>query len=154
MHHAAGLFASIEQSALGLLIRDSLFFYPAANVVHVLAVLVFFAIVAAMDLTLLGAIPGAQPFTTKLRLRPVALLAFALIFLSGLAMFVAEAAAMTRNVAFQAKMVALFAGGVNFIVLERLAAGGEVTRSIRLCAALSMAIWILAAGLGRFIAYA
>lgn len=154
MQHGTGLFASIEQSGLALLIRDSLFLYPVANVAHVLAVLAFFAIVAAMDLALLGGIPGAEPFATKQRLRPFAILALGLVIFSGVTMFLAEAAAMARNTAFQLKMIAVLGGIINVLVLERLAADQVITRGVRRSAVASLIVWVLAAGLGRFIAYA
>ena len=49
------LWLTLQESGYGGFIRNSVFFYPAANVLHVLGVISFFGLVATMDLALLGA---------------------------------------------------------------------------------------------------
>lgn len=154
MEHATGVFAAIEQSALALYIRDALLLYPIANTVHVVAVLVFFAAVAVMDLAIMGALPGAQPFTTLRRFRPVAIVALAVIVLTGAILFLADAAAMARNISFQLKMAAIVAGLINVVLFERAARGGIVSTGMRASVLFSLAVWLAVAALGRFIAYA
>lgn len=154
MEHGVGVFSALEHSAWGLIVRDSLWLYPAANVAHVLAVIVFFAAVAAMDLIALGAIPTAQPFTAIRRIRPYAIAALLLVAVSGVGMFIAEASALVRNTAFQFKMLTILVGLVNVAAFERLSEKGEIGAGMRMTAGLSMALWLLTVALGRFIAYA
>lgn len=154
MEHGTGVFSAIEHSALGLLVRDSLWLYPAANVLHVLSVVVFFASVAVMDLAVLRALPGAQIFTIIDRVRPFAAAALTLLVLTGSILFVAEANALVRNPAFLAKMATIAAALVNVAVFEQAARDGRETAGLRLMAGLSLGLWLLVAALGRFIAYA
>ena len=148
------LFAAIQDSAAGAYVRDSVYLYPAANVLHVLAVLAFFASVAAMDLRLLGAIRGEPAKAVIARLRPVSIGAALLILASGATLFVPEAVALARNGAFQLKMAAVAIGLINVAVNERaMRRQGEASLPARSTAALSLALWLAVAALGRLIAY-
>ena len=53
----AELWPSIEQSAIGVAMRSSPFLYPAANVAHILGLMLFFSAVAVMDAKVLGVFP-------------------------------------------------------------------------------------------------
>ncbi len=157
MDHAAhGFLAAIEQSALGLTIRDAVLLYPLANVVHVLAVMGFFAAVAVMDAALLGWLRGTDPCAVIARFRPVAWGAFGLVAASGLVLFVPEAAAIGMNLAFQAKLALIALAGLNLWIAGRALAGqgGAIPGLARRAAGLSLVAWLLVAAVGRFIAYA
>ncbi len=148
------LFAAIQESAAGAYVRDSVWLYPSANVTHVLAVLVFFAAVAAMDLRLLGAIRGEPAKALIARLRPLSIAALVVIAFTGATLFVPEALAVSRNPAFQLKMLVLAIGIVNVAVnLRALRSGGEASALARATAAVSLALWLFVAAMGRMIAY-
>lgn len=147
------LFSAIQESAYGAYVRDSVWLYPGANISHVVAVLVFFATVAAMDLRLLGAIRGEPARAVIARLRPLSIAALAVIALTGLTLFVAEAVAISRNPAFQLKMLALVLGLLNVGLNQRALRRGEVSALARGTAAFSLALWLFVAAMGRTIAY-
>jgi hypothetical protein len=146
----------LERSGFGLLIRDAVLIYPVANVVHVLAVLVFFASVAIMDLRVLGALrEDATPAVIR-RFRPVAIGSFCVLVGSGLVLFTPEASAIIRNPSFQIKLALIAIGLLNVLWMGRaLKRGypGMTARGARIPAALSLIIWLGVAAAGRYIAY-
>lgn len=148
------LFTALQDSSAGAYVRDSVYLYPIANVTHVLAVLVFFACVFAMDLRLLGVIRGEPAKTIVARLRPASVAALIVIAVSGATLFVPEAAAVARNPAFQLKMAALAMGLLNVALNEHaIRRLGETSALARGTAAFSVVVWLFVAALGRGIAY-
>ena len=146
--------ARLQESDYAALVRQSVFLYPLANVTHVLAVLVFFASVAAMDLRLLGVFKGVPTQVLIARLRPAAVVAFSVIVVSGFSLFAPEAAAIGRNTAFRLKLVAIVVALANVWVSARvLRRDGEGAPLVRVTAGLSLALWLAAAAAGRLIAY-
>lgn len=66
------LLAALQASALADAMRNSVFLYPLANVLHVLGALSFFAAVAAMDFRVLSHAPlsGTRAFIARVRRSP------------------------------------------------------------------------------------
>jgi hypothetical protein len=148
------LLAALQDSGFAAYVRQSVFLYPLANVTHVLAVLAFFASVAAMDLRLLGVFGGVPAGKLIGRLRPVAAAAFALIVATGLTLFAPEAEAIGRNPAFRLKLVAiLIALGNVWLNARAVRRNGDGAPLVRATAALSLALWLMVAAAGRLIAY-
>lgn len=154
-HDSAGWLAAIEQSGFGQYVRDAVLLYPLANVAHVLAVLVFFAVVAVMDFRLLGWLGGEPAHQVVVRWRRVAIAAFAVIAASGTVLFVPEAAAVAQNPAFLTKLTLIGIGLLNVVVVTRAMRGSDTVPGIaRVGAGLSLLLWLMTAAFGRFIAYA
>lgn len=153
------LVLAIEHSALGLMIRDAVLLYPVANVLHVLAVLVFFAAVAAMDMRILGLVRGDAISVTIARWRPIAILALLVLVPTGFILFVPEASAMVKNPSFRLKATLVLIGVANVLIMSLALRRHdpmlwEAPRLAKASAAASLAIWLAVAGAGRFIAYA
>ena len=148
------LLEAVQASAFAAYVRDSVLLYPLANVAHVVAVLVFFAAVAVMDLRLLRVIRGMPVPLVIERLRPVAVGALVVIAATGLTLFVPEAEKTAVNPAFLLKLatIALALGNIalNEWALRRV---GETAPLVRATAGLSLALWLCVAALGRAIAY-
>ncbi|MGZ8325858.1 MAG: DUF6644 family protein [Rhodoplanes sp.] len=148
------LLEAVQASAFAAYVRDSVLLYPLANVAHVVAVMVFFAAVAVMDLRLLRVIRGMPVPLVIERLRPVAVGALVVIAATGLTLFVPEAAATARNQAFLLKLAAIALALGNIAVNEwALRRDGESSRTVQVTAGLSLALWLSTAALGRAIAY-
>lgn len=155
-HGAIGILHLLERSGFGQSIRDAVYVYPAANIVHVLAALIFFSSVAVMDLRVLGALRGEASESVIARFRPVAIAAFIALVASGIVLFTPEASAIVRNPSFQIKLGLIAIGLVNVIWLERaLKRGypGMTARAARVPAAISLVAWLGVAAAGRYIAY-
>jgi len=148
------LWTALQESSFAAYVRDSILLYPFANITHVVAVIAFFGVVAAMDLRLLGAFGGTPAKLIIAKLRPVAVIGFIVIAATGFILFSAEAVALARNPAFQIKLAAIALALVNIAVNEwNLQARGEAAGLVRVTAALSLFIWLFIATMGRAIAY-
>ena len=147
------LWLTLQESGYGIFVRNSVFFYPAANVLHVLSVISFFGIVATMDLALLGV--GQTPAKQVIRrLRPFAVALLLLIAATGSVLFVAEAVAIAANRVFQLKVALIVLALANVIVNEwAVRSRGDGAGLARLTAFISLLGWLGVAVLGRLIAY-
>jgi hypothetical protein len=151
------LFATLEASPLAAAMRTSLFLYPLANVVHVLAALTFFAAVAAMDVKLLraGSIGEARAFVG--RVRPVAAIALITQIASGVLLFAPEATHIWHNPVFRLKLVLVAIALANVVLVEMLIRrGGDETARTGAAtgsALVSLGLWMSVAAAGRLIAY-
>lgn len=145
---------ALEASSFAAAIREAVFIYPIANVLHVVAVIGFFGVVAAMDLHLLRVISGMPVRSVIGRLRPVAIALLLVIVTAGFVLFAADAVALAANPAFRIKLVAiglaLLNVGLNELALRH---SGEDALALRITAGLSLVLWLSVAALGRSIAY-
>ena len=152
---------AIEQSAFAAAIRQSLWAYPAANVGHILALFFFAGAISIMDLTLLGALRGANAAGIVRKSRRTAIGALLLMLATGSVLFAAEASHVAMNPVFQVKLAL-----IGFGTLNALATGPPLRRTLaapalstpfpmrlRVAAALSLLTWLSVAGCGRLIAY-
>jgi hypothetical protein len=145
------LFTAIEQSALGLSIRNAHTAYPLANIGHVLSVVIFFALVSTMDIVVLRKSLG-EARETIYKTRGWARLFFLLALGTGLVMFIAEAGVLVKNTAFQLKMAAIGVAGLNLWLFGIVEQRGWLG-AMRALALLSLLLWLTAIAAGRGIAY-
>jgi hypothetical protein len=147
------LWLTLQESGYGSFVRNSVFFYPAANVLHVLSVISFFGLVATMDLALLGV--GERPAKQVIsQLRPFAVALLVLIAATGSVLFVAEAVAIAANPAFQLKIILILLALANVVGNELvLRSRGDRATLAQLTAGVSLLAWLGVAALGRLIAY-
>ena len=145
------LWLALQESAFGGLVRRSALLYPAANILHVLGIMGFFALVAVMDLALLGALKPVAPRQLIARLRPIALGLFLLVAATGVVLLAPEAVAIAGNPAFLAKGALLGLALAN--VIANTVALRRSEAAARLTAGLSLLLWLGVAALGRLIAY-
>ena len=151
---------ALQDSAPALVIRHSMWIYPAANVVHVLGVALFVGAIVAYDLRLLGV--GRRLITAEAASRwltPLMVVGFLMIVPAGLTLFTADAGPLAANRILQTKLAIVALGVVNAVIF-RLAWSGRLKRwdrntpaAGRLQAALSILIWLSVPTLGRLIAY-
>jgi hypothetical protein len=158
---APQLLISLEASGLGSAIRQSSWIYPAANVGHVVSVVLFFAALAVMVLTLLGVIDARRRNALVIGARRATSVFLGLALLTGAVLFIAEASHVALNRVFQLKLLLIGLAVVNVLVVggRAVAAAVETPEGVRLpgwaraSAMASLVIWISVAALGRFIAY-
>jgi hypothetical protein len=158
---APQLLIALEQSPLGAAIRESIWAYPAANVGHILALALFAGAVAVMDLRILGAFSATPPAAIVRPARLTAMLGLALMALTGLVLFTAEASHVAMNGVFQIKAALIALGILNALVIagpalasaHKMGPGTPLPARARVAAAFSLAIWISVAACGRLIAY-
>jgi hypothetical protein len=142
------LWLSLQQSSFAVGVRNSEFVYPAANVLHVVGVIGFYGLVAAMDLHILS---DSRRTALMLRLRPYAIVLLAVVVIAGFVLFAADAVAIAANPVFRLKLLAIVLAVINFAVHLSAADRPQVLRTTAL---VSLVAWLIVAALGRYIAYA
>jgi hypothetical protein len=158
---APAIFVAIEGSAFAAAVRQSPFAYMAANVAHILSLMVFFGAVAVMDLRLAGFFSATWPGSMLRRARLIAIVGFIGLAASGFILFVAEASHVVLNQVFQLKMALIALGLLNIIWFEYSIAGkvrdlqphAPLPLSARFVGVTSIAVWFAVAACGRLIAY-
>jgi hypothetical protein len=158
---APQLLIALEQSALGSAIRQSTWAYMAANVGHILALMLFIAAVAVMDVRLLGAFAATPPARVVKSARWLAAGGLLAMAATGFLLFTAEATHVASNRVFQIKAALIALGIANAVLaghllreaLANTPAFGPLPKAARVCASLSLAIWFAVAACGRLIAY-
>lgn len=150
---------AIEASPLGAIMRESLFLYPLANLVHLLGLTMLIGPIGLLDLRLLGFGRSVPVVEASRLLTPWAIGGLILLIFSGLALFSADAGPLAITDVFQLKMLLLALGLGNAILFRvlwkrRLAGWDEDPPALgRLHAVLSLAGWLLVGSFGRLIAY-
>jgi hypothetical protein len=161
LHEAPQFLVTLEQSALGAAIRQSVWAYPSANVGHIVALTLFAGSVAMMDARLLGAFAAAPPAAIVRPARRMAMVALALMAATGFMLFTAEASHVAMNRVFQIKAILIALGVINAVLvgrvldraLEETPAFAPLPARVRMAGLVSLAIWISVAACGRLIAY-
>lgn len=162
MEHAAAAPAwalALQESGLGLFIRNSLWIYPLANITHVLGVILLVGPIVALDLRLLGVGRFVPAAAASRFLTPFSIVGLLLVIPSGITLFTADAASLAVNTVLRIKLVLVVFGIANAILFRalwqaRLDAWDRDPPGLgRAQAALSIAIWLSVPVLGRLIAY-
>ncbi len=162
MEHAAGAPAwalALMDSGLGLTIRHSLWIYPAANVLHVIGVILLVGPIVALDLRFLG-FARYVPIKAALRLlTPIAIVGVCLIVPAGLTLFIADAGPLASKCILQIKLSLVALGLINAVAfrllwtrrLPRWDTQPPALGQVQVVA--SIAIWLCVPTLGRLLAY-
>ena len=152
----------IYNTALGTSIRESIWVFPIIETIHVLGIALLVGTVAILDLRLLGLVLKREPVSELAgQILPLTWLGFAVMFLSGLLLFSAEAAKSYGNPAFRIKLLLLLLVGLNPLIFHftiyRSVSAWDVSaitpRRARAAAVLSLTLWGGIIVAGRAIAY-
>lgn len=146
---------SIEQLGPVLLLKSSFIAYPVVNALHIAAIGTLFGSVLLMDLSVLGRVRSIPRERLVALLRRVALTAFVLAVLTGLALFSVQATNYVRNPAFLVKLALIALAGLNlltFTALDRKPTG-ESSPALRILAVVSILAWSGVLLAGRFIGF-
>ena len=158
---APAIFVALEASALGAAIRQSSWVYMAANVGHIVSLLVFFSAVAVMDLRMVGLFAATAPGNILRGARSVAIVGFLGLLLTGSMLFTAEASHVITNKVFLVKLALIALGLVNIVVFEVFTAPqikglpphAVLPSAARVAGIVSLMMWVAVAICGRSIAY-
>ena len=158
---APAILVAIEQSSLGITIRQSLWLYPVANVGHILGLTAFAGSLAVLDLRLLGVFGATRPTDVLIPARRAAAAAFLVMLITGSILFIAEASHVALNPVFQAKVAlillalgnAALLGGLALREADYMPAHTPFSGRVRFAAVVSVALWLTVAAAGRLIAY-
>jgi len=132
---------ALEASALGQAMRESLWLYPAVELVHILGFSLLFGAIVTYDLRLIA---GREAPAVAQR---VATFGLALAVPAGLLLFTVEATGYVHNTVFLAKL-ALIALALANVALFHFGLSPS-----RFAGAASLAAWLGVLACGRLIAY-
>ena len=149
------VFESLEQSGIGLLIRESLWLFPAFEAVHLLGLSVLGGSLLMVDLRFFGVgIRSRTPEQLVRTARPWLVGSIVILMGTGIPLFLSEAVKCYYSYSFWVKMSALGIGLLYTFLIKhpviRRGAGPGVQAVIGV---LSLAIWLTVAGAGRWIGF-
>lgn len=125
---------------------------------HAIGMAIMVGLSLILDVRLLGYFAGI-PVAALHRLLGIAWIGFGINFLSGSALFTAQATAYIVDVVFMSKMVLVFLGAATAAILQPAVAkadswpGGQTPGGTRAVATLGIVFWVGAIITGRLTAY-
>lgn len=153
------LAVALEASPLGAWARGSDLAYPVANLVHLLGLVLLVGGIGLLDLRLTGLFRGLPVETLSRVLTPLAIAGLVLLGLGGAVMFSADATALFASTVFRWKVALIVlalanAAAFRWLWRRRMARWDvDPPPAGRVMAAGSLGLWLIVAGLGRWIAY-
>jgi hypothetical protein len=152
----------LYDTKIGSGIRESVWVFPIIEGTHLLGIALSVGLLCWFDLRLLGLALRDQPVSKVWQqVMPVAFVGFALMFVTGLLLFWAEAITAYRSVHFWIKLGLLVLAGVNALSFEATAHKNMAEWDLeavpplraRLTGAFSLILWIAIIITGRTMAY-
>lgn len=150
---------ALEASALGEWMRGSPVAYPAANLVHILGLVMLVGGIGIVDLRLAGLGQRIPLAPLAHVLTPIAITGVILLLVSGFLLFAADAGPLMKSAMFLRKMVLIAIALVNALAFQALSRGRidawdeGPPIAARVMALLSLLLWLTIATFGRLIAY-
>ncbi len=151
---------TLQESALGEAMRQSLLLYPLIEIVHLIGIALLVGSIVSLDLRLMGLRLKLPASLTAQHLLPVTVTGFLMAVASGSLLFATEAASLFYNPAFRLKLILIALGGINAGLFHlgpwRRVAGWDHARppfAARIGGAVSIVLWLGALSCGRLIAY-
>jgi len=153
---------SIQQTGWATGFRQADLFFPLVEGTHILSLSLSVGLVLMLDVRLLGW--GFQSETVSKVMRQVmrwALPGFAIVIVTGVLLFLAQAESVYTNSYFRVKMAMLVLLGVNAAIFQfkyypepfMWEKSGTVPAGAKAIAALSLVFWMVVIACGRLMAY-
>ena len=152
----------LENTPVGVLVRESLYGFQVLAAIHILSLTVSVGTLVWFDLRLAGlSMPRYPVATLYRRLMPWMLAGFSLMFLSGALLFTGFAAKAYGNVYFRLKLTAIGLAGLNalfyhFVTERRIAQWNDAARPpafARMAGIISIVAWAIVIMAGRMMSY-
>jgi hypothetical protein len=151
-----GFLAWLEATGLAEWVRSSSAGYPSMIALHAVGMAVMVGLSLVLDLRVLGWFSGI-PLPALQRFFGIAWLGFGINFLSGSALFSAQATSYIVDWVFMTKMTLVLFGAITAAILQpavaRTSGVGQLSGGIKAVAAVAIVIWIVAIVMGRLTAY-
>ena len=150
----------MEQSALGQLMRDSVWLFPLAEILHFLGLSLLIGSLMVVDLRLLGIIKDMS-FRAIYRYLPVTLLGFGINVVTGTMFLFTDPFRYYPNIAFRIKIGLIVLAGLNALWFQfkvhpatlKSPQGSGPDLATRVVAVLSLVLWLAVIVMGRMIPY-
>ena len=150
----------LEDSAWAVAIRQSVWLYPALEIMHITGIVLLVGPAFLFDLRLLGFSKHLSVSDLARHLLPWSRRALVLVVPSGILLFITNAATLGNDPVFWLKMVLLITAGLNALVFHRFTfrphAWSENTtlpKGAKAAAIISIVVWLAIIACGRLLAY-
>lgn len=151
-----GFLTWLEATGLADWVRMGDYGYPSMIALHAVGMAVMVGLSLVIDLRVLGWFAGIPLQALKLFFG-IAWIGFGINFLSGSALFSAQATSYIVDWIFLTKMALVFLGAVTAAILQpavvQAGAGGQLSAGTRAVAAVAIVFWVVAIVMGRLTAY-
>ncbi|MCY4364231.1 MAG: hypothetical protein OXE42_18945 [Gammaproteobacteria bacterium] len=149
----------IETSALGQLMRDTVWLFPMAEILHFMGLSLLIGSLLVVDCRLLGVVRGF-PVEAVYKFLRLSLAGFSINLVTGIMFFFSDPFRYYPNIAFRIKLLFILLAGLNALYFALAVrgnsvqtAGGEAGTDIKTVSTLSLLFWLGVIILGRFIPY-
>jgi hypothetical protein len=148
-----GLLIWIEESALGIYVREDLWGFAIALSLHAVGMAMVLGVVVVTNLRVLGYVKEI-PVLSYSGLFTTAWLGFAINLASGLMLYVSHATEYTFQVVFMLKLGLLLFGGILMkVMMNQIRANADAIK-VKVISGICLASWVGAVITGRLMAYA
>jgi hypothetical protein len=151
-----GFLAWLEATGLAEWVRSSTAGYPSMIALHALGMAIMVGLSLLLDLRVVGWFAGI-PLQALQRFFGLAWLGFGINFISGSALFSAQATSYIVDWVFMTKMTLVLLGAITAGMLQpaiaKLAPGTSLSGGTKAVAGVAIVIWIVAIVMGRLTAY-
>jgi hypothetical protein len=153
---SAGFLPWIESTGLAECVRSSTPGYPSMIALHAVGMAIMVGLSLLIDLRVLGWFAGI-PLQALQRFFRLAWIGFGINFISGSALFTAQATMYIVDWVFMTKMTLVVLGAITAAILQPAIAkagpGAELSGGIKAVAGLAIVFWVVAIIMGRLTAY-
>lgn len=151
----------LENSSLSSAIRQSLWLYPALEIVHIIGIVLLVGPAFLFDLRMLGFSKNLSISALEKHLLTWSMRALILVVPSGLLLFITNAGALAYNVIFYTKLTVIVIAGINAWIFHQIIlktvpkwnTGVPAPDSAKITALVSIIAWITVIACGRLLAY-
>jgi hypothetical protein len=148
----------LQHTPLATTINESVWLFPLIEGSHILTLPISVGMIVLFDLRLLGLAKGSKATNEFLRW---SMFGFAVMFITGLFLFITQAEKAYGNPFFRTKMLLLLVLGINATVYQLIFyrkmpqwdLAGKTPAGARFCAGLSLIVWVGVIVCGRTMAY-
>jgi hypothetical protein len=144
----------LQDSAFATGLLESQYLWLILESAHVIGLSLSVGLIVITDLRLIGAFQRRQPVSEVLdSLRPWLLAGFSIMFLTGILLFISEAAMVYASPWFKLKLLFLLLAGINALWFE-LRQLKLPPLGVKIAGWTSLSCWTLVIVFGRWVAYA
>jgi hypothetical protein len=151
----------LESSLWAVSIRQSLWLYPALEIIHILGIVMLVGPAFLFDLRLLGFSKNLPVTALSRHLLPWSRRGLLLIIPSGILLFITNAKTLGVDPVFWLKMLLLLVAALNVFVFHKFVFNpvdgpqlpGELPLFSKITAVISILVWISVITCGRLLAY-
>lgn len=144
---------AIEQLGVVQLLKTSFIAYPIVNALHIAAIGALLTSVVLLDLSLLGKIRSLPKLAASALFRRIALVAFGVAALTGIALFSVKATDYAAMPVFLVKLGLIALAALNLGVFSTLERRGVGPAALKIPAVASILLWSGVLLCGRFIGF-